>query len=43
MKALKAKGLVDFVKKEGAMVDHDIVLTEAGREAIETQPKSKQQ
>lgn len=34
MKALKAKCLVEFVKRDGASVDHDIVLTDAGREAI---------
>lgn len=34
MKALKAKGLVEFVKREGGCIDHGIVLTDAGREVI---------
>lgn len=34
MRVLEAKGLVEFVKREGGIFDHDIVLTEAGRTAI---------
>lgn len=35
MKALKKKGLVDFVKAKGAVLDHDIIITEAGKAAIQ--------